>query len=139
MARVLASDVDRTTFRTALRGYTEKEVDEFLEEISAALRMWEQGRAPRLTAFDVQRQTFRTALRGYAEEEVDVFLDRVVETLEAYARQPVEAELPDELDASETTDRSDERPEARKRGARSSEELLEQTKRWLDRGDDSDA
>lgn len=35
-------DVEHKTFRTALRGYTEEEVDEFLDEIVASLREYEQ-------------------------------------------------------------------------------------------------
>ncbi|MFQ5966153.1 MAG: DivIVA domain-containing protein [Acidimicrobiia bacterium] len=35
-------DVEHKTFRTSLRGYTEEEVDEFLDEVVASLREYEQ-------------------------------------------------------------------------------------------------
>jgi DivIVA domain-containing protein len=79
-------DVSNKTFKVALRGYAEDEVDRFRDRVSSDLRMRESGDMGKLTPQDVQQQTFKVALRGYAEDEVDEFLDEVTQQLKWYYR-----------------------------------------------------
>jgi DivIVA domain-containing protein len=89
-----STDVSGKLFRVALRGYSEEEVDVFLDRVVKALVDYEAGRRGDLTAQDIEQQTFRVALRGYAEEEVDQFLDEVVITLREYERRETERPAP---------------------------------------------
>ncbi|HEV8562971.1 MAG TPA: DivIVA domain-containing protein [Actinophytocola sp.] len=68
------------------RGYRERQVDDFLDRIEAALR----GR-DNLSAADVRDVAFEEAprvKRGYHEDQVDSFLDIVITTLEQRERAP---------------------------------------------------
>ena len=65
-----STDVSGKMFRVALRGYSEDEVDVFLDRIAKTLWEREAGRRGELTPRDIDQQTFMVALRGYAEEEV---------------------------------------------------------------------
>lgn len=81
---VLNLTFTQTQFR---RGYDEREVDDFLDEVVAALRHHESGAGPaRLTADAVRARRFtQTQLRrGYEEQEVDEVLERVAATLAAH-------------------------------------------------------
>jgi DivIVA domain len=75
--------VERVSFRSGRlgMGYSEEEVDAFLDRIAATLR----GTADRpLTAADVREARFSTVLfrPGYAIGEVDEFLADIAEVLE---------------------------------------------------------
>ena len=85
--------VSAKTFRVALRGYAEEEVDSFLDQVVKALWEWEAGRQGKLRPIDIEEKTFRVALRGYAEEEVDQFLDEVTVALRQH--EPDEKSVPD--------------------------------------------
>ena len=89
-------DVDNVKFTaTQFReGYSQSEVDSFLEKIAITLKVLQEradssGYAPDsthvqvLTVDDVQNVRFAaTRLReGYEQDEVDSFLDHVVETM----------------------------------------------------------
>lgn len=89
-----STDVSGKLFRVALRGYSEEEVDVFLDRVVKALWEYEAGRRGELTPRDIEQQTFRVALRGYAEEEVDQFLDKVVQTLREYENREIEKLTP---------------------------------------------
>jgi DivIVA domain-containing protein len=88
-----SSEVRTVEFPRSLRGYTRKQVDEFLahaadtiDHLDAALArpapLSGRARPAGMTAADVQRAGFFTALRGYAMPKVDDFLDRVAEAIE---------------------------------------------------------
>ena len=89
-----STDVSGKMFRVALRGYSEDEVDVFLDRIAKTLWEREAGRRGELTPRDIDQQTFMVALRGYAEEEVDQFLDEVVQTLRNSENREVEELTP---------------------------------------------
>lgn len=92
MPRNLRSeDVQNATFTQTQfrRGYDEREVDDFLDRATAALRHHEQGltaAAAPLSSQDVSGVRFtQTQLRrGYDEQEVDTFLDDLVHSLRPY-------------------------------------------------------
>ena len=92
MVRFLqAEDVLNSTFtQTQLRrGYDERDVDDFLDRATAALRHHESGlpaaQAP-LSSRDVSgvRFTQTQFRRGYDEEELDAFLDDLAQTLQQH-------------------------------------------------------
>ena len=92
MGRLLrGEDVLNVTFtQTQFReGYDEREVDDFLDRATAALRHHEKGlpaAAAPMSSRDVSSARFsETKLRrGYDQEQIDAFLDDVVGTLEQY-------------------------------------------------------
>lgn len=94
MARNLRSeDVQNATFTQTQfrRGYDEREVDDFLDRATAALRHHERGlpaSAAPLSSQDVSgvRFTQTQFRRGYDEEEADTFLEDLARTLEQYER-----------------------------------------------------
>lgn len=85
------SDVRAVIFDRApigKRGYDERQVDDFLDRIEAALTG-----ADRLTPDEVRAVVFRDApliKRGYHEDQVDDFLDAVIDTFERLSRMHVE-------------------------------------------------
>ena len=96
MTILTSNDVDNVRFTaTQFReGYSQREVDRFLEKVANSLKVLQEradssGYTPAsahvevLTVDDVQNVKFAaTRLReGYEQDEVDSFLDHVVETL----------------------------------------------------------
>jgi DivIVA domain-containing protein len=82
---VLNKTLTSTQFRD---GYDEREVDDMLDRVVAALRYYEQGGrpGPQAPASPARGHRFRSTKlrRGYDEREVDDFLDQVIETLRHY-------------------------------------------------------
>ena len=82
---VLNKTLTPTQFQT---GYDEREVDDLLDDVSAALRYYEQGGRPGPQApaspAPGHRFTSTKFRRGYDEQEVDDFLIEVIETLHYY-------------------------------------------------------
>ena len=79
---VLNKTLTSTQFRD---GYDEREVDDMLDKVVAALRYYEQGGrpGPQAPPSPARGHRFRSTKlrRGYDEREVDDFLDQVIETL----------------------------------------------------------
>ena len=82
---VLNKTLTPTQFQT---GYDEREVDDLLDNVAAALRYYEQGGRPGPQApaspTPGHRFTSTKFRRGYDEREVDDFLHEVIETLHYY-------------------------------------------------------
>lgn len=92
-ALLTPDDVRETRFSLApigRRGYTEEEVDAFLDLVTATLAHDGPGS---LTVADVRTVQFteaRVGTRGYQRDEVDAFLDLVITALEHPARSAVQ-------------------------------------------------
>ena len=82
---VMSKTLTPTQFHT---GYDEREVDDLLDKVVAALRYYEQGGRPGLQApaspTQGHRFTSTKFRRGYDQGEVDDFLDQVNEALHYY-------------------------------------------------------
>lgn len=69
-------------------GYDEREVDDMLDQVAAALRYYEQGGrpGPQAPASPAPGHRFASTKfrRGYDEQEVDDFLSQVIEALRYY-------------------------------------------------------
>lgn len=86
---VTAHEAMHTPFkiRHVLHGYDPDQVDDFLDDVAAALDRLHAGKVSELTINDVFDAKFRvTRLEpGYDQGQVDDFLDRVIDTLEQAA------------------------------------------------------
>ena len=82
---VLAKTLTPTQFRD---GYDEREVDDMLDQVAAALRYYEQGGrpGPQAPASPTPGHRFASTKlrRGYDEREVDDFLAQAIEALRYY-------------------------------------------------------
>ncbi|MFN8045459.1 MAG: DivIVA domain-containing protein [Dermatophilaceae bacterium] len=88
---MLTADLVRNATFTTTQfrgGYDERQVDDSLDVVIAALEDYERGARPTLTSADVRAMTFMTASfrRGYDAEDVDRMLQEVIATLEHYER-----------------------------------------------------
>lgn len=91
MGDVLTAEMVRSAAFTTTQfrgGYDEREVDDFLDRVIAALEDHERGAKPTLTSADVRAAIFATTSfrRGYDAADVDRLLQEAITTLEHYER-----------------------------------------------------
>lgn len=83
-----SSEISNVRFSTKKirEGYSQDEVDSFIESVRETLQDWEDGRPGELSASAVVEARFTpTKFRtGYDQGEVDDFLDEVTATLSGY-------------------------------------------------------
>lgn len=120
--RITADDIERATFSTSLRGYDLDEVDDFLDLVVETLRQYEPG-TPR-TERDKTRRGRKAAKSGFTRRK---------------PRLPIEARRRSGTDSTGEYKPEPEAPTRKESGTdssgrpMSSDELLEQAKKWLDR------